>query len=50
MSYLRTNLGFDVHMSSEIQAEMTIQIPQVYASHFAEFFADFDTMLPELGI
>jgi hypothetical protein len=30
-------------MTSEIQNEITIKIPEIYSSKFTNFFGDFDT-------
>lgn len=35
---------------SEIQSEMTIQIPQKYSANFVKFFGKFDNDLDHLGI
>jgi ATP-binding cassette subfamily A (ABC1) protein 3 len=43
--YLQKNLGEKVLKSSEIQQEMTVQIPLEYANKFAEFFQNFDKEL-----
>ena len=37
-------------MTSEIQNEITIKIPEIYSSKFTDFFADFDTKLASLKI
>lgn len=39
-----------MELSSEIQSEMTIKIPQSYSSKFANFFEKFDSSLGELNI
>ncbi len=37
-------------MTSEIQNEITIKIPEIYSSKFTDFFADFDTKLALLKV
>lgn len=37
-------------MTSEIQNEITIKIPEIYSSKFTHFFADFDTNLASLKV
>lgn len=42
MQYIHEHLGYKVKKQSEIQVEMTIQIPHEYSILFAKFFALFD--------
>jgi hypothetical protein len=50
LPYLHKNLGVKTQMTSEIQNEITIKIPEIYSSKFTNFFADFDTKLPLLKV
>ena len=50
MPYMKENLGPDVQKLTEIQGEMTIQIPREYTELFHDFFADFDDALEDLDI
>ena len=50
MPYLHEKLGPDVSKLSEIQGEMTIQIPREYTALFRLFFSDFDNDLEALDI
>ena len=42
LPYLHKNLGPKTQMTSEIQNEITIKIPEIYSSKFTDFFRDFD--------
>ena len=48
--YLRRNLGPEIMKLSEIQGEMTIQIPRDYTHMFKDFFGQFDNDLAGLDI
>ena len=50
LPYLRERLGPEVSLLSEIQGEMTIQIPREYTVSFKEFFTDFDEHLEMLDV
>jgi ATP-binding cassette subfamily A (ABC1) protein 3 len=50
MPYFWTHLGNEVKKMSEIQSEITLQIPKEYASKFKNFFANFDHDLYSLKI
>ena len=50
LPYLREKLGDEVLKLSEIQGEMTIQIPREYTYLFKDFFSAFDDDLSMLGI
>lgn len=50
LPYLISKLGPEVTKVSEIAAEMTIQIPNKYSSHFKNFFTEFDQDLDKLDI
>ena len=48
--YLRQKLGPEIMKLSEIQGEMTIQIPRDYTYMFKDFFGQFDNDLADLDI
>ena len=48
--YLQERLGPTVSKLTEIQGEMTVQIPRECTIHFKEFFTDFDSDLDMLDI
>ena len=48
--YMKDRLGPDICKLTEIQGEMTIQIPREYTILFKDFFTDFDFDLGELDI
>jgi ATP-binding cassette subfamily A (ABC1) protein 3 len=50
LPYLHQNLGVKTQITSEIQNEITIKIPEIYASKFTNFFADFDLKLAPLKL
>lgn len=50
MPYLEEELGPGITKLSEIQGEMTIQIPKDYTVLFKDFFEEFDEKLEELDI
>ena len=50
LPYLRSQLGDKVTKQSEIQSEMTVQIPHEYDNKFAKFFERFDQELSKLKI
>ena len=50
MPYLQERLGPKVTKLTEIQGEMTVQIPREYTSLFKDFFTDFDSDLANLEI
>lgn len=50
MPYLKQRLGEDVSQLTEIQGEMTVQIPRECTGFFKEFFTDFDNDLEMLDI
>ena len=50
LPYLREKLGNEVMKLSEIQGEMTIQIPREYTHQFKDFFGQFDNDLADLDI
>ena len=50
MSYMQEKLGPHVTKLTEIQGEMTIQIPREYTPLFKDFFTDFDNDLGMLEI
>jgi len=50
LPYLQESLGMECIKQSEIQSEMTIQIPQKYSKNFVNFFEKFDKDLDHLGI
>ena len=50
MPYLHEKLGPKVTKLTEIQGEMTVQIPREYTYLFKDFFSDFDSDLEHLEI
>ena len=50
MKYLKQELGPDVVKLTEIQGEMTVQIPREYTDLFKDFFTNFDEDLDVLDI
>jgi len=42
MPYFKSHMGAECKKLSEIQSEMTIQIPHEYSGNFKQFFATFD--------
>ena len=50
LPYIRSQLGEKVTKQSEIQSEMTLQIPHEYDSKFAKFFERLDQDLTKLQI
>lgn len=48
--YLKSHLGADVSMLSEVSSEMTFQIPTHLSVKFKEFFESFDSKLKDLKI
>ena len=50
MPYLQERLGPHVTKLTEIQGEMTVQIPREYTCLFKDFFTDFDDDLANLEI
>ena len=50
MPYLQERLGPHVTKITEIQGEMTVQIPREYTCLFKDFFTDFDDDLADLDI
>lgn len=50
MPYMVEKLGPDVSKLTEIQGEMTVQIPREYTALFKDFFTDFDNDLEALEI
>ena len=50
MKYLKQELGPDVVKLTEIQGEMSVQIPREYTDLFKDFFTNFDEDLDVLDI
>ena len=50
MPYLKEKLGPDVTKLTEIQGEMTVQIPREYTALFKDFFTNFDDDLERLDV
>ena len=50
MPYLHERMGPDITKLTEIQGEMTVQIPREYTPFFKDFFTDYDNDLEQLGL
>lgn len=50
LPYCHYRLGNNVQKLSEIQTEITLQIPNEYSDKFKEFFTSFDSDLERLNI
>jgi len=48
--YLIEKLGAEVKKISEVSSEISYQIPTTLSHRFTEFFENFDTDLPQLGV